>query len=372
MPVVSSPDYAYSARLVAANLEPGTEYAYRIRANDTVITTGMDLTFHTQPLWQFRTDPPAVRFAVGSCAYINEPRFDRPGKPYGGGYEIFDALASRQPDFMLWLGDNIYLREPDWSSRSGYVHRYSHTRSIPELQRLLQQTHHYAIWDDHDFGPNDANGSWVNKAIALDVFNAFWPNPQGVEELPGITTAFTYGDADFFLLDNRYERSAPDIQHSPAQILGRKQIDWLLNALAYSRAPFKFVVVGGQILNPAAVYENHAVYAEEREYLINSIAEAGITGVVFLTGDRHHTELSHYQHENGVEMYDVTVSPLTSSPHSPDDEKNPLRVDETLVVQRNFAILEITGKRKERLLNITVYDEKGNTCWTKQISAAKH
>ena len=76
---------------------------------------------------------PDFRLATGSCTYINEPELDRPGKPYGGDYQIFDAMVAQKPDLMVWLGDNAYLREADWSTRTGIYHRYSHTRSAPEL-----------------------------------------------------------------------------------------------------------------------------------------------------------------------------------------------------------------------------------------------
>ena len=33
---------------------------------------------------------------------------------YGGGFEIFDAIAAKKPDLMLWLGDNLYFQRPDF------------------------------------------------------------------------------------------------------------------------------------------------------------------------------------------------------------------------------------------------------------------
>ena len=29
---------------------------------------------------------------------------------YGGGFEIFDAIAAKAPDLMVWLGDNLYFQ----------------------------------------------------------------------------------------------------------------------------------------------------------------------------------------------------------------------------------------------------------------------
>jgi len=366
--VTAQRENAFVARFAIGDLEPGKTYGYKVLLNDEVQDFGQGLEFKTQPFWQFRTDPPAFKLALGSCAYINEEGYDRPGKPYGSAYEIFDAVADQSPDLMLWLGDNIYLRERDLQAWSGYLHRYTHTRSLPEMQRLLRSTHHYAIWDDHDFGSNDANGSWIHKDWALKGFELFWMNPSaGIPGVPGITTAFQYGDVDFFLLDNRYNRTAQGLKEGEACILGKIQVDWLIQALKYSRAPFKLVAVGGQVLNTARVFENHAQYADERAYLLQRIAEEEIRGVVFLTGDRHHTELSRYVAENGIVMYDLTVSPLTSGTHHPGNERNELNEENTLVTKHNFGIIEFTGPEKSRQMNISIFDQAGKIIWGKTL-----
>jgi alkaline phosphatase D len=74
---------------------------------------------------------------------------------------------------MVWMGDNIYLREADWSAESSIFRRYTHTRSHPLLQKLLGSTHHYATWDDHDYGPNNSDRSLWNKKITTTPLNFF-------------------------------------------------------------------------------------------------------------------------------------------------------------------------------------------------------
>ena len=146
----------YVAKLIADQVAPGKKYKYEIFINDLKVERDYVMQFQSQKLWKWRTDPPDVSFVIGSCSYVNEPQFDRPGKPYGNNFEIFNSIHNKNPDFMLWLGDNTYLREPDWNSRTGFINRYSHTRALAELQPLLASTHHYATWDDHDFGPNNS------------------------------------------------------------------------------------------------------------------------------------------------------------------------------------------------------------------------
>ncbi|MBL7982725.1 MAG: alkaline phosphatase family protein [Flavobacteriales bacterium] len=358
---------AHAMDFTMAPVVPGTTYGYRPIVNDKVVDVGQPLTFHTQPLWRHRTDPPPFTMAIGSCAYINEPAYDRPGRAYGGEYVIFDAIADKKPDVMLWLGDNIYLREPDWGSRSGYLHRYTHARSTPELQRLLRSTHHYAIWDDHDFGPNDADGSFVQSALAREMFDLFWPNPTcGVPGVNGTTTMVNHVDVDLFLMDDRTFRVPGNLMNSTPALLGNEQLDWLIRALKASSAPFKLVAIGSQVLNDAAVYENYATMPQERAELLRRIEEEGIHGVIFLTGDRHFTELSEVRLKDGRVVYDLTVSPLTSGVYKA-KETNTNRVEGTVVEERNFATLSFSGTLKERVMLIRVFDSKGTLLWERSI-----
>ena len=365
--VTASAANAHAMDIVVSGVVPGTTYGYRPIINGKAVDVGQPLTFRTQNLWKHRTDPPAFTVAMGSCAYINEPAYDRPGRPYGNDLGIFDRIAEREPDLMLWLGDNVYLREPDWGSRTGFLHRYTHTRSQPQLQRLLRSTAHYAIWDDHDFGPNDADGSFVNGTIAREMFDLFWPNPTcGVPGVPGTTTAFSHGDVDFFLLDDRTFRRPGHLRTVLPQLLGKEQMDWLIQALRYSDAPFKVVAMGGQVLNTGAVFENYATIPEERAELIRRIEAEGIRGVVFVSGDRHFTELSKMTLGNGSDLYDLTCSPLTSGTYGP-KEVNDLRVPGTLVEQHNFAELTFNGPKGARVMTMRVLDREGKLLWERAV-----
>lgn len=372
--VKTTSETAYTAHLIAAPLEPGQRYGYKVYINDKAVELPYTTSFQTQTLWQYRTDPPVFKIAVGSCAYVNEPQYDRPGNPYGGDYQIFSTIHKQQPDAMLWLGDNTYLREADWNSRSGILHRNTHTRSLPELQPLLASTHNYAIWDDHDFGPDDSDGSFVHKDMTLEAFKLFWANPSyGLNGGPGITTQFQWADVDFFLLDNRYFRTADKRKTGEPTILGKEQLEWLINALAYSRAPFKVIVIGGQVINPAPVFENYAAngHGAERDYLLKRIEEEKLKNILFLTGDRHHTEFCQYVNGAGNTIYDLTVSPLTSGSARQVNDENPTRVEGTLFTQRNYGLLEFSGPRTQRKLTIRIFDVNGTEIWTRAIDAVK-
>ena len=370
--VVTKKENAYTAHLLADEVEPGQKYIYDLYINDKKISFDYKTQFQTQKLWKWRIDAPEFSFATGSGAYINEPAYDRPGKGYGGDYQIYESIADKKPDFMLWLGDNIYLREPDWNTKTGILHRYTHTRSTKEMQKLLATTHNYAIWDDHDFGPNDSDKSFWNKNETLDGFKLFWANPSyGIADTKGAITFFNWGDCDFFLLDNRYYRDPDKLISDNKTQLGKKQKEWLKNALTYSDAKFKFIVLGGQFLTTGGAYEvfTNFGFSKERTEIIEFIYKQNIKNVIFLTGDRHHSEISVLKNRYKPTIYDITTSPFTSHHASENkDEVNSLRIKGSLINQRNFSVLSISGTNDKRILKIIFYDSDGKPIYNYEIT----
>jgi alkaline phosphatase D len=359
---------AFSGLFELSGLDPGSHYRAVLVANGEAI--GDTININTQVLWDYRMDPPAFKTVIGSCTFINDSIYDRPGRGYGGEYEVFESIVSAEPDMMLWLGDNVYLREVDFQSYSGYLYRYTHTRALPEMQELLKACPNYAIWDDHDYGPNDGDASWIHRDWAQEAFKTFWANPSygAPSGANNIATAFRFSDVEFFLLDNRSQRIHHNNRTQDIHVLGEEQIDWLIAALNKSKAPFKMVAVGGQFLNTAERHENMANFPERQE-IIDRIEEEHIHGVVFLTGDRHCTDMSRIELEGGAVIHDLTVSPLTSSAYDNTDEPNDLRVEGTTVPFRNFAELNFSGPRKNRSLEIIVKDANGVEVWTETLIA---
>lgn len=363
-PVMTSHARGYCAHLIADAVTPGNTYLYEILIDGEKVAVPYPLKFVTQRLWQWRTDPADFTFAAGSCAYINEEVYDRPGRPYGGEYEIFSRIHRDKPDFMVWLGDNIYLREVDWNSRTGIYHRYTHARSLPELQPLLSGTHHYATWDDHDYGPNDSDRSYWLKDVALQAFKDFWVNPNyGVGGTEGITGTFFWEDCQFFMMDDRWYRGP---RGKDADYFGETQLTWLIDALRFSRAPFKFICTGGQIISDAAVYENYAVFARERQMLLDSIDKYDIRGVVFLTGDRHHSEISRMQTPKGNVFYDITSSALTSGTGL-HEEPNNHRIPNSMIGVRNYALISVSGPRTSRTCRVVFKNSMGEVLFEHEL-----
>ena len=362
----------FTNHIVLNKLQPGKQYHYDVFLDGKKITLPYETTFSSKKLWLWREDAPDFTVAFGSCNYINEESVDRPGKGYGSGYQIFESIHSKKPNIMLWGGDNVYLREADWDSKTGIYHRYTHSRSIKELQPLLASSQNFAIWDDHDFGPNDGDRSFYFKYETQNAFKNFWANKTygtDANQKEGIYSTFNWGDAQFFLLDDRFFKSPNDRLTGEKTIIGTTQFEWLIDALSSSKATFKVIVIGGQVINPTARFENYENYPKEKQKLLSEIEANKIKGVLFLTGDRHFSELSKLNRENNYPLYDWTVSPLTSGVgNSYKDDVNKNRVEGSLFAQNNFGILSFSGNKANRQLKLTLFDVQGKELWNKVIT----
>ena len=366
-------DNGYTCHLVLDKITEGKKYKYSVFIDNKKVILPYETSFSSKKLWHWRTDAPDFTVAVGSCNYIGETAVDRPGKSYGSGYEIYSKINDKSPDIMVWGGDNIYLREADWDSKTGIYHRNTHSRSIKEMQPLLAKTQHFAIWDDHDFGPNDGDRGFYNKYLTQQAFKDFWANKtygSAPSQQEGIYSTFNWGDVQFFLLDNRFFKSPNDRKTGKKILLGDEQLNWLIDNLASSNASFKIICIGGQVLNTAEVFENYSNYADEKAVLLKEIQDNKIKGVLFISGDRHHNELSQMNRDGAYPLLDWTVSPLTSGAGNlekvkKEDNKN--RVEGSLFAQNAFGIISFSGNKENRQLKLTLFDREGAELWNKVV-----
>jgi len=329
-----------------------------------------DGEFSTLDLWQYRKPVPEFTFLAGSCAYFNEPVYDRPGVPYGKDSSIFEAMAREKAAFMIWLGDNWYLREPDFQSEWGIWYRAHRDRSLKILQPFLKAMPHYAIWDDHDYGPNNSDKSFHLKETSRNVFLNYWANPSYGQNGEGIYTKLSYADVDFFMMDDRYFRSADDMEpvidgkpNPEKRMWGVKQLEWLKNSLRNSRASFKIIITGSQTLNIASTADNLQDYPIEFQEFLSFINQEKISGILFITGDRHHSEVIKYERTGTYPLYDITASPLTAgiAKVGGKEKENPARMEGTLVEEQNYAKISVSGQQNERVLTVRFIGLKGQS-----------
>lgn len=361
-------------------LEPGTQYDYTISVKTA--NGGMSERkgkIKTKSLFQWRNPAPDFSFLTGSCRYVNEPQYDRPGRPYGLDSSIFETMAKEPAEFMLWLGDNWYTREVDYQGNWGLWYRAMRDRSQPVIQNFWSSMGHIAIWDDHDFGPNDYGKSYHLKETSREVFKHFWPNHNYGDGKDGIYTRYQYNDVDFFMLDNRwwrdYDKLPDSINGKPNPeklMIGRQQMEWLKEELRYSKAnpfiSFRIIAVGSQVLNPVSPFDKWLSFPAEYYELIDFLKSEKIEGVLFMTGDRHHSEVIKVDYENLYPLYDITSSPLSSGTHKfgGPEANNPFRVVGVDQLQ-NYSRVTLSGSRGARRLKVDFVGAKGDVLGTWEV-----
>ena len=362
-------DNVVVARLTG--LKPGATADYRVEA-------GADRrggTIRAQPWWARPAAARDLTIAFGSCFFLADPDPQWPGSDYGGGFGIFDVIAASKPDVMLWLGDNLYLQQPDLYDPASMAARYRRQRGFAPLQKLLTATSHLAIWDDHDYGPNDSDTSYVLKGETLKLFERYWPNPSlGLPDLPAAFGEARYGDVLFFLLDDRYFRSPDRWPEGPDKTMfGARQLEWLKQALVSApRSAIKIVAGGGQFWNRASRFEGWQHFATERTAFADWLVRERIEGVVFLSGDRHFGELLKIDRPGAYPLYEFTSSPLTSRPPArldKADSANPDIVPGTLAVKRQFGLMHVSGPGNDRRIAFEARDGEGTLLWRQEIRA---
>ena len=122
---------------------------------------------------------------------------------------IWESVRASKPDAVL-LGDNIYGDTRDMEKLKS---RWATFGAFPEFKKLRSDCRLLAIWDDHDYGENDAGREFPQKAESQQIFLDFLGEPKDSErrKTPGIYDSVTIGPkgkrVQFILLDTRYFRS---------------------------------------------------------------------------------------------------------------------------------------------------------------------
>jgi alkaline phosphatase D len=230
------------------------------------------------------------------------------GEPQSAWY----LLHAQRADLHLTLGDTHYADTTDPDVQWRHHLRYRQQR---EFAAVARSTPTYAMWDDHDYGPNNSDGTAEGKERSLAGWRQFWPNPAlGATGIPGAFFQFSWGQVDFFVVDGRYHRS-PDVAPDDGnkRMLGDAQFGWLVDRLKASEAKFK-VIASGSTLN-FSKGDGWRIYTFSRHRLMDAIRENGITGVVYMSGDVHRSliDISKESDRVGYPFIDVISSGIANS-----------------------------------------------------------
>ena len=289
------------------------------------------------------------RMAFGSCNRQDAPQ------------PLWKPILADRPDLWVWMGDNIYGDSPVMDTLRA---KYSLQNAVVDYQVMKASTPIIGVWDDHDYGINDGGKHFAQKKASRDLMFDFLNVPLDAPERKreGGYASHTYGEGEqqvkMILLDGRYFRDTLTRVNrvyqinSTGQILGDAQWKWLENELKTSTARVNFIVSGIQILPTEHAYEKWANFPQEREKLLNLIANSGVQNPILLSGDRHIAEILKLVDSRFPKgLYEVTASGLTHTWSGIAEEKNSLRVSD-LIAQLNYGLATFNWAKDELLIEI--------------------
>jgi hypothetical protein len=252
------------AVFAADGLTPDTAYHYAVEVDGRLDTV------RTGRFTTFPEGPASFRFTVGACARV------------GSNGSVFDAILAEEPLFHLIAGDFHYGDIPH-DERDRYDEVIDLTLQQPAQSALYRSVPIGYVWDDHDYGPNDADSFSSSRAAAMNAYRANIPSYELAGEDTSVYQSFDVGRVRFLLTDARSSRIPGET------MLGQQQLDWLLDQLTAAADEAALVVW----LNPVpwvAEAEEGADhwggFDSERRTIADVIAEHDLD-LLMVSGDAH-------------------------------------------------------------------------------------
>ena len=314
------------------------------------------------------------RLAFGSCARQSKPQ------------PIWQAITAAQPHLFAFLGDNFY---GDATTAEELRARHAEFAQPGALQAFRRQHPHVAIWDDHDYGVDDAGGEYPHKRLSQQLFCDSWgeaaDSPR--RSRSGVFQAYRIQaqgrTVQLILPDLRYNRTA--LQSDPARrtgyermmiaarlgsrdpvpgwyvpnpdpaatLLGEAQWQWLDAQLAQP-ADLRILCSSVQLAAEGTGWECWANFSADRERLLQTLRRQRAENLVVISGDMHYGELSRLDAPGLYPIWDLTSSGLTEVWPVPTPNT---RRQQGVVAEVNFGLIEIDWTA--RALTLSVRDGAG-------------
>ncbi|MEM8782877.1 MAG: alkaline phosphatase D family protein [Planctomycetota bacterium] len=326
-------------------------------------------------------DPRSItRLAFGSCAKESSPQsiWSAVQRAWGDG-----GSQDAGPQVWVWAGDNIYADTEDMALME---RKWGQLSAIPGYAAVRDAAWSVlGTWDDHDFGANDAGREYPmraeSQALLLDFLGVPSDSPRRRRE--GVYHAATFGPVgqrvQVIVLDTRYHRSeleryeaAEGERRAPYKpstdrdqtMLGDAQWQWLERRLL-EPADVRLIVSSIQFVSDEHRFEKWSNLPRERSRMLRLIDQTGAAGVVFLSGDRHHAELSRFERADRFPIYDLTASGLTQSRPRPDAASRPLEINRHRLGRtfrgQHFGTVTIDWHQPDPTVRLAIHDQQNDT-----------
>jgi len=272
-PYVSSA--SKSVTHTVSGLAANTPYHFCLEVNSTLKTTRSG---------SFTTEAAApgiaqnIVFGFGSC---------QSGPNNGSVLPAIRALPN-PPQFFVHLGDLHYTdiaTNDEALFDAAYTEVLSGARSGPFLRNCPT----YYVWDDHDFGPNDSDGTSPSRIASIAAYRRRVPTPAlpfASNATDPICHSFVKGRVRFILTDGRSQRTA-------TTIFGAVQKQWIKDEFTAAAAAEQFVVFAISGTWADAEYGAQDTKASERREMADHIRSVGLgRKTMIIGGDAHATQFN--------------------------------------------------------------------------------
>ena len=284
---------------------------------------------------------------------------------------IFDAIKGENLDLFLMIGDNVYGDSED-KDLDELRSAYESQRQNFEIMNLNFPFE--AIWDDHDYGMNDAGVEYPHKKKSKELFLNFWDVQE--DDIRRFREGLYFDiiknindkKLQIIFLDTRTfrdslkasdqigkpgkERYIPNPDNS-LTILGTDQWRWVKEKIG-QKVDFRIIISSIQFLAIGHGWESWNNFPLQRAKLIKFIDKANLNHTLILSGDRHRAGIYEIKTESGKRISEVTSSSLNAS--FPNDEENgPLRLGNTYV-EENYGVISIDSENRQLIASIRDID----------------
>lgn len=298
-----------------------------------------------------------TRFCFGSCY---APQLHKS--------HVWREILALRPDVFLYLGDNVYQRaETGHPDLLELREAYGLLAEDADFAALRAATPVLPVWDDHDYGMNNAGASFPPRRQTEALFKHVWavPPEDARSKREGVYFAGAIGPAgqrtQLILLDLHYFMTSDTL-------LGDVQWAWLEETLA-APADLRFLASSIPVLCDSERLDGWRRYPVERQRLLDLIGRCN--GVVILSGDSHVGAF--YRRSAGLTypLLELTASSLNfpwgEELHEPPGPPDPARIGEVLW-EANFGAVDIDWNIGE--IALTLYEDTGRLVRTERMSLA--
>ncbi|WP_296622554.1 alkaline phosphatase D family protein [Marivirga sp.] len=302
-----------------------------------LITLTFSSLFAQDQIFEFE-DKETLTLAFGSC---NRQNLEQP---------LWQPIMNHNPDLFMFLGDNIY---GDTDDMQVLEEKYEVQKNQEDYKKLRSEMPVIGVWDDHDYGKNDAGKEYPYKEESQGLFLDFFDVSEDDKrrDRKGVYSSYDLNwkshTIKVILLDARYHRD--DLErinrvyqkNEEGAILGEEQWAWLEDQLSDEKVSLFIIASGIQFIPEDHDYEKWANFPQERQRLFDLVQEKQPEGTLFLSGDRHIAEISSMQVEGlNYPLIDVTSSGLTHVWENAPQEPNQHRIGK-LVNELNYGLVKI-------------------------------